>query len=230
MFDRFFAVAPETVEFMRSYYGLPGKKISLLPLPGDASLMDRADELRSAIRSQLAIAEHCVVLIHAGKLPGDKLTRQVLEAFRGIQGQRYRLLVAGALDEAFVEEFDGMVRLDSRVKYIGWLPSDRLREVFMASDLLVQPGSLSNTFLDAICCGVPVLLDDTPQGRYLTRHGNGVVVPRGPVTHLENRIRDCTETPVLTILKQRAREVSHHFDYLNVARMSLDGQQNGRID
>jgi 1,2-diacylglycerol 3-alpha-glucosyltransferase len=221
-FDRIFAVSPETVDFMCQYYGLRAEEITLLPLPGDPSLLPLAEEIRTRVRAELAIPQNGQVLIHTGKLPADKETVAVLQAFAKTDGAERRLLIAGWVDDDFMQIFRGYLQADPRVIYLGWTKADRLRELFLASDLLVQPGSLSNTFIDAICSGLPVLLDDTPQGRYLTARNNGRVVQRGQVDLLAARMRECLEADLLPLLKLNARDASEFFGYVNNAKITVN--------
>lgn len=220
-FDRFFAIAPETVDFMCRYYGLSKADVTLLPLPGDPSLLPRADEIRAQVRAELSIPMDAQVLIHTGKLPGDKETVAVLKAFAKTPGSHRRLLIAGAVDGDFMPTFKRYMEADDRIIFIGWATADRLRELFLAGDLLVQPGSLSNTFIDAICCGLPVLLDDTPQGRYLVSSQNGRVIARGSLDKLVACMHECLEPAALSLLKQQSRQASEFFGYVNNARMTL---------
>jgi len=221
-FDRIFAVAPETVDFMCRFYGLRTDEITLLPLPGDPSQLPLADKIRTRVRAELAIPQNGLVLIHTGKLPGDKETVAVLQAFTKTEGSDRRLLIAGSVDEEFKPIISTYMKSDHRIVYLGWTTADRLRELFFASDLLVQPGSLSNTFIDAICCGLPVLLDDTPQGRYLTSRENGRIVQRGQVDLLASCMNECLEADLLSLLKNNSRDASEFFGYVSNAKITVD--------
>jgi len=221
-FDRIFATAPETVDFMCRYYGLSEDEITLLPLPGDPSLLSKIDEIRIRVRNELNIHDDLKILVHTGKLPGDKETEAVLLAFARNPRADLRLLIVGSVDESFKPIFERYLNSDSRIIYLGWVNSSRLRELFLAAELLVQPGSLSNTFIDAICCGLPVLLDDTPQGRHLTSFENGRVVSRGNVIQLANLMEECLSDNIQANLKRNSKRASDYFGYVNNAKMTLD--------
>jgi glycosyltransferase involved in cell wall biosynthesis len=220
-FDRLFATAPETADFMRRFYGLSDGQISLLPLPGDASALPHSRELRERVREELNVGESEEVLIHTGKLPGDKETLTLLQAFSNCSNPSRRLWIAGSVTPAFATTVQRYLEKDPRITFLGWSSPARLRELFCASDLLVQPGSLSNTFVDAICCGLPILLDDTPQGRYLTARGNGFVVARGSVERLASSIDACFASETLFKMRERSREAADFFGHINNARMTL---------
>jgi 1,2-diacylglycerol 3-alpha-glucosyltransferase len=221
-FDKLFCVSPESIDFMAEVYDIPRDCLSLLPLPGDASLIISANEIRLDVRKQLGFSSDELLLIHTGKLPGDKETDRLLRAFSSIKDNNVRLLIAGDIDKAYKQRFDSFLVSDPRIIYLGWVSAERLRELFIASDLLVQPGSLSNSFIDAICCSLPVLLDDTAQGRYLTSSGNGVLLNRGSDTILASRLESLLEPAVLSVLKLNAKNISMSFHYLTIAKMTID--------
>lgn len=221
-FDSIFAVAPETVDFMNKYYGFDVKDIKLLPLPGDNQIIKRYHEIRFKIREELKISQDEIVIIHTGKLPGDKDTTRLLEAFVSLN-KKITLLISGYAEPGYMEVIQSFIDRDSRIRFMGWSNNERLRELFVASDLLVQPGSLSNTFNDAICCHLPVLLDKTPQGAYLTSFGNGKLVRRGDIGELANMIDICTNRAALDHMKNNSKNASEFLDYRNNAKMSLEG-------
>ena len=48
---------------------------------------------------------------------------------------------------------------DKRVSFLGWKTAPELLEYLCAADLYLQPGSQSVTMQNALCCGLPVLID-----------------------------------------------------------------------
>ncbi|MBM4229457.1 MAG: glycosyltransferase family 4 protein [Gammaproteobacteria bacterium] len=220
-FEKIFAVAPECIRFINEIYGVPLRDITLLPLPGDAALLAETDRIRPSVRRMYGLADEDKVLVHTGKLPGDKLTAKVLDAFCSLRGDQYRLCIAGHVDADFREVLDRYLSSDARIRFLGWLDADDLRKLFISSDLLVAPGSLSNTFIDAVCCGLPVLLDETPQGRFLTQWGNGITVSRSSVVDLSSELERCTCEPLWSRIRAGAASAAYHLDYRAIARASL---------
>ncbi len=229
-FEKIFAVAPETIRFIKEIYGVPSQHITLLPLPGDATLLAEADQIRPSVRRMHGFTNEDKVLVHTGKLPGDKLTAKVLDAFCSLRGDQYRLCIAGHVDADFKEVLDGYLSSDARIRFLGWLDADALRKLFLSSDLLVAPGSLSNTFIDAVCCGLPVLLDETSQGRFLTQWGNGITVSRGSAADFSSVLEQCTREPLLSRMRERAASAAHHLDYRAIARASLSEGNGSEYD
>jgi hypothetical protein len=231
-FEKVFAVAPETVRFINNVYGVPLADITLLPLPGDATLLTKRNDIRPSVRGRYGLSESHYVFIHTGKLPGDKRTEEVLSAFSRLKGDQFRLWIAGFVDKEFRNVFDGYLSSDDRIIFLGWMDAEELRKHFISSDLLVAPGSLSNTFIDAICCGLPVLLDDTLQGRYLTQWGNGITVSCASAIDLACELKRCVSEPMMSNMRLSAVAAAEHLDYREIARVSLSAQSfpaNARV-
>jgi 1,2-diacylglycerol 3-alpha-glucosyltransferase len=220
-FDRFFAIAPETIDFMTKYYGLKNENITLLPLPGDSLGLLEQQSVKKRVFEELDFTEATRIILHSGKLPGDKETLSVLKSFSQIKNINLRLVLAGYVSESFREVLDQFKSNDSRIIELGWVSAATLRDVMLASDLLVQPGSLSNSFIDAICCGLPIILDDTPQGRYLVKADNGVLIARSDLGSLKSCIEACLKKDRSATMKMNALGEAEFYNYVNNARISL---------
>lgn len=222
LFTSFFAVAPETISFMEDRYFLKKTEITLLPLPGDASAIENYDELRPIYRTKYDFDPGFKYIIHTGKLPEDKLTQDVISAFKHLKSTRQdiKLIICGSIDEDFASEFKVLCE-ELDIAFLGWKTSSDLKELFLAADLMVQPGSLSNTFIDAICCRLPLLLDDTPQGRHLTQGGNGRVIKRDTAELLAKMINDMLLDTNIQRHRNCAAMTARTYDYREIARLSI---------
>jgi 1,2-diacylglycerol 3-alpha-glucosyltransferase len=220
--DKVFCVSPEALRFANEVYKIDVSKLEILPLPGDSNLNKDYDQLRVEKRNELGANIDTKVLVHTGKLPEDKKTKEVLHAFSEIEDPNIRLLIAGSISDGFRQEFDTYVNNDLRITYLGWLKPIELREIFIASDLLVQPGSLSNTFIDAICSKLPLLLNDTPQGRYITTNNNGFLIKKVSVASIKDAIEYIVNSNKLKELKLSSDTKNSMFEYKNVAKKSLE--------
>ncbi len=220
-FDKLFAIAPECAVFMQKYYGLKESEITHLPLPGDNSFMLKADSIRENFRKKIGLKDDELVVLHAGKLSKDKKTEQILRNFEKINNKKLRLVLAGTADPDLISVINAILAKDSRVIYLGWLSADELREVFFGSDLLVQPGSLSNVFISAICCGLPILVGETLQGIDITSHGNGGTIPNAKINQLDEVISEYLEPLKQKEMKRAAIHMAEYYGYNNIAKLSL---------
>jgi len=221
-FEKYFGVAPESVHFINKFYKIPKEDIILLPLPGDANLLDQKKSIRQETRLKYGIEDFHKVLIHTGKLPQGKETKLVLEAFEKIKDENFRLLIVGSIDSFFMPILDAFLKRDERIIFLGWLKPIEVQKLLLASDLMIQPGSLSHTFIKAICSGLPLILNDTPQGRYLTSQGNGRLLEMKSAILLSEIIIDATNEKNYQCLQDEAIKTANIYHYKNIAKLSLE--------
>jgi glycosyltransferase involved in cell wall biosynthesis len=221
LFERFFCIAPETTDFVKKYYKIPEHKLTFLPLPGDASMLKDYDKIREEVRSGLNLTDQHKIIVHTGKMPQDKETLLVLKAFTAIDLPDLRLIVAGSIDDHFIDTFNEFCSKDKRIINLGWLKPDEIRRVFCASDVLLQPGSLSNTFIDAICCGLPLVLNLTPQGKNLTSFKNGELINEKTIEQVQSTLLKVLDPQNLKTYKEHSREAANYYHYKHNAEISL---------
>jgi glycosyltransferase involved in cell wall biosynthesis len=221
-FDRYFGVAPEAVSFVHKFYSIPLKDIILLPLPGDSSVLNKYDLYRKEIRSELKLNDNIKVIAHTGKMPQDKETLLVLKSFTEMKDANMRLVIAGSIDLEFEDVFNKYLRADDRIIFLGWLNPEQMRKLFCGCDVLIQPGSLSHIFIEAICCGLPVILNNTPQGRYLTSFKNGELVEKKSSECIIQTINQVLEDEKLSSYKHNSIQAAEYFHYVNNAKISLE--------
>jgi len=105
----------------------------------------------------LALAPDELLLLHSGKLDALKRTKELLEAFAAVPELKAKLAIIGSIPEKEKETLLALMEADSRVVYLGWKQSSELLGYLCASDLYCQPGSVSATLQNAVCCGSPVM-------------------------------------------------------------------------
>lgn len=221
LFEKFFCVAPETTYFVHKYYKIPENKLTFLPLPGDATMLKQYEQIRAEVRKQLNLNDQHKLIVHTGKMPQDKETFLALQAFTYMKDPNLRLLIAGSIDDHFTQTFNDFCKSDPRIINLGWLKADEVRRIFIASDVLLQPGSLSNTFIDAICCGLPLVLNNTPQGQNLTSFKNGVLINEKTVKEVVAKLEMVLSDDQLATFRAYSFEAANYYDYRNNAKISL---------
>lgn len=214
---KYYGVAPECCQFIEEVYQVPKNKIKLLPLPSKLNLKN--NEEINYLKTKFNIAKDKINLLHSGKLPGNKLTQIVLNAVSMLPEEKYDLIITGSIEESFYKKNQALFK-KKNINFLGWKQPDELRDIISSSDILVQPGSLSNTFIDALCCGIPVILNNTPQGRYLTQNKNGELLK---VNNSEDELIEKISMISSDIKEynEKAFQVAQKFDYLNIARSTL---------
>lgn len=215
---KYYGVAPECCEFIENVYKVPTKKIKLLPLPSIKNLLSNSEV--NNVKEKYSLALDKTILLHSGKLPGNKLTNIVLDALTLLSDADFQLVITGSIEDSFRLKYEHLLQ-QSNVLILGWLSPNELRDVISASDILVQPGSLSNTFIDALCCGTAIILNETSQGKYLTKGGNGELLKDNfSIEELVNLITKVSSN--LEYYNSNAQKIAENFDYRTLARITLD--------
>jgi len=221
--DFFYGVAPESCQFIEETYKPNKEKIKLLPLPGKYLKRATKDE-RKHLAESSKLPSGKILVLHSGKLPGLKETLSVLKVFqRADICEKFHLIIAGSVDEKFYRENKDLIETEN-ISYLGWLDANELRKMMMISDILLQPGSLSNSFIDAMCCGLPLALKDTPQGRYLTQFGNGILFQKGiDQDYIETIASELTSNiKNIENFQKKAIESQKILDYRTTAKITVD--------
>lgn len=177
----------ETIDFVKSLYGVPQSQIEFYPLGG--ILWDDVDysTTRTKTReSQGWLSQHRVFL-QSGKLDRAKRLGDTLRAFANLDDANLRLVITGRIMPDVQDEVLPLIMADNRVQVLGWVDSKKLRNLLCAADVYVQPGSQSATMQMALCCRRPVIIADVMSHKIFIK-GNGTLVSG------EDQLRKAMET------------------------------------
>jgi len=144
-------------EFSKENYGVPLEKMEYFPLGGNPPEETEYLANRAKRREELGLAPDEVLLLHSGKLDPLKRTKELLEAFAAVPELKAKLAIIGSVPEQEKEVLLPLMEADSRVVFLGWKQSAELLEYLCACDLYCQPGSVSATLQNAVCCASPVM-------------------------------------------------------------------------
>lgn len=176
--DKIFFIAPECMDFIHEVYKVPKIKLNFLPLGGDISNINNYDYIRKKYRNKLNIKNRELLIIHAGKITPLKKTETLLKSFKFIKEKNIKLIMIGAIENGYKKILTNFINNDNRITYLGWKNPEELSKVFCAGDILIQPGTASVIFEQAICNGLPIVLSKTKLGQYLVSKDNGIVLQK----------------------------------------------------
>jgi glycosyltransferase involved in cell wall biosynthesis len=216
LFDRYYFIAPEMGQFIHEVYNLPHSKTQLLRLPGDEGETFKFS--KEFLRKKWNLKDGHFYIIHSGKLPEGKKT---LELINSIKNQDLTLIICGSINDT--EEgikLKKEIENTKNVDYFGWVNPEELRELIKCSDVMVQPGSLSNTFVEAVCIGTPLILANTPQARDLINKKNGLIIDNN--SNLEDIQSAINKFLVRQeYYKENASKMKTIFNYKTISKESL---------
>jgi len=210
--SRYVAVAPDLARYLADAVGVPPHRIDCIPNGVDTSRF-RPGSGRQAIAGCPFDGEGRVVIGAVGRLDPVKDQANLARAFamllarRPALQDRLRLVIAGEGPErARIEAVLGQ----AGVRALAWLPGERsdIADLMRGLDLFVLPSlaeGMSNTILEAMASGVPVIATDVGANAELVEAGaTGRVVPAADPFSLAAAIEAYVDDPSAAAADGRA--------------------------
>lgn len=145
------------------------RKVLLVPMATDQKRFDYRKSTPTAIkkmRTRFGIPENAVVAVFAGDLSVEKNLEFVLTAFakhtRGRDNIHF-LIVGGGTEAAYLKTHCAKLHVTDRVHFTGAVAHSIMPDIFSASDMYVcssDDGLMSMSFVEAMACGLPVLVKE----------------------------------------------------------------------
>jgi len=177
------ALSEYVVRQLRHHYDLPDARIRKVfnGVEVDRSPASQRAADRAAIRREFAIAEGALLVLelaHNFRLKGVHRWMEALALLAERGATRVRSLIVGRGDSARWHRLAGRLGVRDRLVFVG--PSDRVRELLHAADVLVHPtyyDPCSRVVLEAMSCGLPCITTRWDGASEMIRSGeNGFVL------------------------------------------------------
>jgi glycosyltransferase involved in cell wall biosynthesis len=180
------------------HQGIPREKLAVIPngVEIPPALPDEArNEARHEIRHELKIGSEDRVIGYIGRLAEQKRVRDLVWAFELVRvvNPEVKFLIAGdGPERPALEQFAQKLGLEGRVRFLGHREdADRLMQAIDVFWLASGFEGQSNSALEAMAAGKPVVLSDIPPNRELVEHGqSGFLVPVGDSATFGKYARD----------------------------------------
>ncbi len=196
LYEKVYGVTPGRVEYQQRVFRISREKCALLPMGADDEHIDfeNAPLIRRELRKKHGIGEDDFLLVTGGRIDGAKKIDVLLQAVTELNSERIKLLVFGTPMEEMeqvLKQYDG----HPAVRLIGWIPSEKVYDYFLASDLIVFPGSHSVMWEQACACGVPAIFSRRHGMEHVDLGGNCLLVNGESVAELQKAIRNLADDP-----------------------------------
>ena len=196
-------------------------RISLVPLGVDMRRFRRLpEEAVSRAKKALLQGGNKKIILFVGRLHPMKDLPTLLEAFRILRSRRNDLVL---LLVGWGPEAEELMRLAEElgisedVRFLGVIPNERLPIYYNMADVYVLPSlyeEWSNTIMEAMACGTPVVATAVGGNPFLIRDGEtGFLVPPGDPGALAEKISLLLEDKDLARrIAARALEAIREYD------------------
>ncbi len=225
---RFFATLPTRADFLKDVYGIPDSKIELLPFGADDSRIrfDLREERRQEVRRELRVPDAHLVFVTGGKIDHRKNIHLLVDAFiRTMErcGAGGAVLVIFGKPEAALTPLIEEASRHPAIRYVGWVPAERVHWYLWAADVAVFPGTHSVLWEEAVGLGVPCVFKRWPGIEHVQLGGNCLMLDTADQSSLESTLQGLIENPgeierMRIIAESEGRK---RFSYTHIARLAL---------
>jgi glycosyltransferase involved in cell wall biosynthesis len=187
------AVTNDTKRFMHEEYGIPSSKIVTIPLGVDLNNFYRDLNARYPVRKRFGINDEAVVFIYAGKVVAQKGVHLLVEAASKIGEIRnnVRFLIVGGSDPVYLARLKKRMfelNVQDCFIFVDAVPNNELRLYYNASDAGIWPLQCSLTMIEAMACGLPIIISDKSGATERITSGSGFLYKETDCTDLSRKI------------------------------------------
>src|SRR5574344_287915 len=224
--DLYYYLSPNIKDFMQKMYKINDDKLSFLPRGGilENMKLEKHEEIKSSVRTKLNIQEDDIVIVSGGKLDHKKLTHNLCKAVNQIHNQKLHLILFGSIEKSYEKELLESIDGNSNIHIIGWVSSTEVYDYYHAADFACFPGGHSVLWEQAICCGLPIIVQNWYGGMwYLNVKENVLLIEEGSVDEIVSMINMLFSDHkfLINMTKNAQNEGRLFFSYKRIANQIL---------
>jgi glycosyltransferase involved in cell wall biosynthesis len=230
--DALIAVSKYTVNELTELYGIKEEKIHVIYNGVDVDKFKPRPN-RAELRQEFGLEEDKKIVLFVGRLyhrKGLEILLQsippVLKEFRNV-----KFVISGKGFKKKEESLRNLAKelnIEDHVKFLGYVPDEKLPRLYSASDIFVLPAIYENfpfAILEAQSTGLPVVSTNVggiPE--FLVDNENGFVIDPGDSTQLTQRVLTLLQNPKLAKeMGDRGRKlIEEKFDWRLITGQVID--------
>ncbi len=226
--DAFVGVAHTCKMFMHERYGIPLERITVIPLGADDHLFRYDPAARGSTRNRFSISEKDILFIYAGKMIREKgphlLVKAAMELIKNKDNVKV-LLVGNGLP-SYMEEMKQDIKKNNLKNKFIWLdavPNIELYKFYSAADVAVWPREASLGMIEAMSCGLPIIISDTSEVTERLGHGNGLPYKGDDTSDLAKQMEKLLDPELRKKMGEQAKIfVKEDLNWSNIARQFIE--------
>jgi glycosyltransferase involved in cell wall biosynthesis len=229
--DSFVAVTYETKRFMQEVYGIPGKRIKVIPLGIDRSSFYYDSASRSDVRKKYGIKEDDTVFVYVGKIIPKKGMHILIDAALQLckSHDDVKFLFVGGKDNAYFSNLNKKIeKVKERFIFIDAVPNSELYKYYSAADAGVWPLQCSVSMLEATACGLPTIISDKSGTTERVSWGNGLLYKESDSVDLASKMTLLLNDRLRKEMSKASLAYAETLDWENLAEDFLNTSKNKR--
>lgn len=189
-YKKVYGTTPWRVTYCEKVFGIKPGRTALLVTGGDDEKIhfDRKNEIRENIRRENNISNDDFVIVTGGKIDKTKNIHLLMQAVSEIDCEKLKLIVFGQPSADMEDEINRLAKND-KIRFIGWIDSDKAYDYFLASDLAIFPGTHSVLWEQACACGIPGIFNDWEGMHHVDVGGNSIFVNGNNIDEIKKAIQ-----------------------------------------
>jgi len=188
-----YPIAADCADIAKIVFKVPENKLKIQSLGTDTQLFKLITtpleaEQRKEIRNQFGFTDADIVCVYTGRITKDKSPSVLAEAIKILHQRNethYKALFVGIGEKEEVEK----IKNTPGCVVKNFVPVFDLPKYYQASDIAVWPNQESTSQLDAIACGLPLIINDTVTIKERVE-GNGLFYKLMDTKDLANKLLD----------------------------------------
>ena len=224
-YDKIYGVTPWRTEYAHSVFGIPYSKLDTLVMGADTEKINFSQQgiIKQKIRNLYGIDLNNFVFISGGKLENNKKIIESMNAFKKIQNINLKFIIFGSVSNEIKDDFNKLLASDNRFKYIGFIDSEKVYDLFLASDCGVFPGRHSVLWEQAVGSGLPCIFKKYVSDGYVNVGGNCILLDNSTEEEIYDAMfKVCHNDNYFINMKNVAQTKGiKEFSYYEIARKSL---------
>lgn len=225
--DSFVGVCQASKIFMHERYGIPLERISVIPLGADDHLFQYDSTARNEIRKRLSIDDNDIAFIYAGKIVPEKgphlLIKAAIELIKRYKNIKVMLVGNGL--PSYMNEMKQEIKnsgTESKFVWVDTVPNKELYKYYSAADVAVWPREGSLSMMEAMSCGLPIIISDNSLVNERVGHNNGLTYKGDDASDLARQMAKLLDPELRKKMGEQGKIfVEEDLNWTNIAKQFI---------
>ncbi len=228
-YEKCYPISIDVADIAIRFFGVPPKKINVCSLGVDTDLFKPvtdpfAKQARKALRAQLGIQDTEIVCVYTGRFTPEKdplCLAKAIDILRKKGCPVRGLFVGNGPEKYAIQSCEGCI-------IHRFVPVTELAPFYWAADIGVWPKQESTSQLDAVACGLPLIISDKTQVKERIE-GNGLSYVEGDPNHLATQIASLLNLEICKKLGSHGIEkIKKHYSWDVIAQQRIIDYKNAK--